>query len=73
MFPNLQKASRSIQSILGQTACKVGLKILQQGGYLKDVCLWLYCFMLSPVISLGAVPDHHLALSVKELTYSSNS
>ena len=36
------------------------------------VCL-LYCFMLSPVISLGAVPHHHLALSVKELTYSSNS
>ena len=36
------------------------------------VCL-LYCFVLSPVISLGAVPHHHLALSVKELTYSSNS
>ena len=33
----------------------------------------LYCFVLSPVISLGAVPHHHLALSVKELTYSSNS
>ena len=31
------------------------------------VCL-LYCFVLSPVISLGAVPHHHLALSVKELT-----
>src|SRR5574337_1088111 len=27
----------------------------------------------SPLISLGAVPHHHLALSVKELTYSSNS
>ena len=26
-----------------------------------------------PLISLGAVPHHHLALSVKELTYSSNS
>ena len=38
----------------------------------SGVCL-LYCFMLSPVISLGAVPHHHLALSVKELTYSSNS
>ena len=36
------------------------------------VCL-LYCLMLSPLISLGAVPHHHLALSVKELTYSSNS
>ena len=35
-------------------------------------CL-LYCFVLSPVITLGAVPYHHLALSVKELTYSSNS
>ena len=33
----------------------------------------LYCFVLSPLISLGAVPHHHLALSVKELTYSSNS
>src|SRR5574337_553116 len=36
------------------------------------VCL-LYFFMLSPHISLGAVPHHHLALSVKEFTYSSNS
>jgi hypothetical protein len=36
------------------------------------VCL-LYCFVLSPLISLGAVAHHHLALSVKELTYSSNS
>src|SRR5574337_1298750 len=36
------------------------------------VCL-LYCFVLSPLISLGALPHHHLALSVKELTYSSNS
>ena len=36
------------------------------------VCL-LCCFVLSPLISLGAVPHHHLALSVKELTYSSNS
>ena len=36
------------------------------------VCL-LYCFVPSPLISLGAVPHHHLALSVKELTYSSNS
>ena len=25
------------------------------------VCL-LYCFVLSPLISLGAVPHHHLAL-----------
>ena len=35
------------------------------------VCL-LYCFVLSPLTLLGAVPHHHLALSVKELTYSSN-
>ena len=34
------------------------------------VCL-LCCFVPSPLISLGAVP--HPALSVKELTYSSNS
>ena len=35
------------------------------------VCL-LYCFVLSPLSLLGAVPHHHLTLSVKELTYSSN-
>ena len=35
------------------------------------VCL-LYCFVLSPLTLLGAVPHHHLAVSVKELTYSSN-
>ena len=35
------------------------------------VCL-LYCFVLSPLTLLGAVPHHHLALSVKELTHSSN-
>ena len=35
------------------------------------VCL-LYCFVLSPLTLLGAVPHHHLSLSVKELTYSSN-
>ena len=35
------------------------------------VCL-LNCFVLSPLTLLGAVPHHHLALSVKELTYSSN-
>ena len=37
----------------------------------KPVCL-LYCFVLSPLTLLGAVPHHHLTLSVKELTYSSN-
>ena len=35
------------------------------------VCL-LYYFVLSPLTLLGAVPHHHLTLSVKELTYSSN-
>ena len=30
-------------------------------------------FVISPLISLGCVPHHHLALSVKVLTYSSNS
>ena len=35
------------------------------------VCL-LYCFVLSPLTLLGAVPHHPLTLSVKELTYSSN-
>lgn len=29
--------------------------------------------MLSPLTLLGAVPHHHLTLSVKELTYSSNN
>ena len=36
------------------------------------VCL-LSCFELSPLISQGAVPQLHLALSIKVLTYSSNS
>ena len=35
------------------------------------VCL-LYCFVLSPLTLLGAVRHEHLALSDKELTYSSN-
>ena len=35
------------------------------------VCL-LYCFVLSLLTLLGAVPHHHLALSDKELTYSSS-
>ena len=35
------------------------------------VCL-LYCFVLSPLTLRGAVPHHHLALSEKELTYSSS-
>ena len=30
------------------------------------------CDVLSPLTFLGAVPHHHLTLSVQELTYSSN-
>src|SRR5574341_1404841 len=36
------------------------------------VCL-LYCFVLLPLISLGSVPHHHLALPVKDLTYRGDS
>ena len=44
---------------------------LLKGGPITRVCL-LYCFVLSPLTLLRAVPHHHLTLSVKELTYSSN-
>ena len=47
--------------------------ILEHFSPKKSGVYLLYCFVLSPLISLGAVPHHHLALSVKELTYSSNS
>ena len=46
---------------------------IQRFRRMYDAGLQVYCFVLSPLISLGAVPHHHLALSVKELTYSSNS
>ena len=36
------------------------------------VCL-IYSFVLSPLILLRPVPHHDLAVSVKELTYTSNS
>ena len=49
----------------------VPLDILEHLPPKTRVCL-LYCFVLSPLTLLGAVPHHHLALSVKELTYSSN-
>ena len=39
----------------------------------KNQSLPTLLLVLSPLISLGAVCQHHLALSVKELTYSSNS
>ena len=50
----------------------VPLDILEHLPPKTRVCL-LYCFVLSPLTLLGAVPHHHLTLSVKELTYSSNN
>ena len=52
-------------------ASGVPLDILEHLPTKTRVCL-LYCFVLSPLTLLGAVPHHHLALSVKELTDSSN-
>ena len=54
-------------------ASGVPLDILEHLPPKTRVCL-LYCFVLSPLTLLGAVPHHHhhLALSDKELTYSSN-
>ena len=52
-------------------ASGVLLDILENLPPKTRVCL-LYCFVLSPLTLLGAVPHHHLTLSVKELTYSSN-
>ena len=61
----------------GSAYAKAGSSLRSPPGYSrastpkKTVCL-LYCFVLSPLTLLGAVPHHHLALSVKELTYSSS-
>ena len=52
-------------------ASGVPLDILEHLPPKTRVCL-LYCLVLSPLTLLGAVPDHHLALSDKELTYSSS-
>ena len=52
-------------------ASGVPLDILEHLPPKNRVCL-LYCFVLSPLTLLGAVPHHHLTLSDKELTYSSN-
>ena len=52
-------------------ASGVPLDILEHLPPKTRVCL-LYCFVLSPLTLLGAVPHHHRTLSVKELTYSSN-
>jgi len=62
----------------GSANAKAGSSLRSPPGYSRAstppktrVCL-LYCFVLSPLTLLGAVPHHHLALSDKELTYSSN-
>ena len=62
----------------GSAYAKAGLSLRSSPGYSRAstpektrVCL-LYCFVRSPLTLLGAVPYHHLALSDKELTYSSN-
>jgi len=62
----------------GSAYAKAGSSLRSPPGYSRAstpqktrVCL-LYCFVLSPLTLLGAVPYHHLSLSVKELTYSSN-
>jgi len=58
----------------GSAYSKAGLSLRSPPGYSRAfspqktrVCL-LYCFVLSRLTLLGAVPYHHLALSVKELT-----
>ena len=63
----------------GSAYAKAGSSLRSPPGYSRAstppkktrVCL-LYCFVLSPLTLLGAVPHHHLALSEKELTYSSS-
>ena len=55
----------------GSAYAKVGSSLGSAPGYSRAstpkktrVCL-LYCFVLSPLTLLGAVPHHHLALSVR--------
>ena len=62
----------------GSAYAKAGSSLGSAPGYSQAsspqktrVCL-IYCFVLSPLTLLGAVPHHHLSLSVKELTYSFN-
>ena len=62
----------------GSAYAKAGLSLRSPPGYSRAstpqksrVCPF-YCFVLLPVTLLGAIPHHHLALSVKELTYNSN-
>ena len=52
-------------------ASGVPLDILEHLPPKTRVCL-LYCFVLSTLTLVGAVPHYHLALSDKELTYSSS-
>ena len=62
----------------GSAYAKAGSSLGSAPGYSrastpqKTRVFLLYCFVLSPLTLLGAVPHHHLTLSVKELTYSSN-
>ena len=62
----------------GSAYAKAGSSLMSPPGYSrafspqKTRVGLLYCFVLSPLTLLGAVPYHHLSLSVKELTYSSN-
>ena len=61
----------------GLAYTKTGSSLRSPPGYSQAstpktrVCL-LYCFVLSPLTLRGAVPHHHLAVSEKELTYSSS-
>ena len=61
----------------GSAYTKAGLSLRSPPGYSRvstpktRVCV-LYCFVLSPLTLWGAVPHDHLALSEKELTYSSS-
>src|SRR5574340_253745 len=64
----MRKEARHTQ--MRDRASGVHLDILEDLPQKKTgVCL-LYCFVLSPLISLGSVPHHHLVLSVKELIYT---
>ena len=65
----MRKEARHMQR--RDRASGVPLDILEHLPPKTRVCL-LYCFVLSPLTLLGAVPHHPLTLSVKELTYSSN-
>ena len=61
----------------GSTYAKVGSSLRSPPGYSRastpqNQSLSTLLLVLSPLTLLGAVPYHHLTLSVQELTYSSN-